>query len=679
VAGLNKNLSLKADFIGLGRVNAVSPADNPGVLVCSGNITLEADGDSSLSANTLWGTTNVWGASAPTYFNAGQVPYTARGTIQIMGDIKKTAGSDATLTLKAKNAIVMPNTSNVATSPAGSIVSTSGKLNVLMNADSDAVNAGNVVMLERSVLTTNGGTWTVGGGATPLTTPVTGIVGTTNTSPGIFLRSSTITTGGGDVNLRSQGAAASGGFGLVMNVAASTVGCVINSGAGNVTVNATGGAVSSFHGISFIGNNTGTLTSRILSSSGSISLTGTGSASGSFGINMGTLSEVSSTSGAVSMTAASDTNTMAVIINPTAPGSATISAGTSVTLVADSANLVFGTGPKSITAGSGSGIINLRHRTPVYQFLLGTIDAPGSAVGYSDDELDTLSAATVNIGDSGTSSILVSGVISPASYQTLALAQNTSFGSSSGFASDVTSATVFEKITVAGTVNISTGATFSAASTGGYVWNGTDTFTLLANDGADAITGTVAPVVLPNLLGTNSSGILRYNVGTNANDITIGAMSIIEGWRQSYFGSTENVGLSANTADGDSDGKSNLLEFAFGTIPTNLASGPGDLSYIGTLAGNGAIGANGQPTTVFEPTADNVDFRAIFVRRKDYVAAGLTYTPQFSVDLQSWQNSTAIPTVLADDGTWQIVSVPYTRSIGGRKARFFQITVSIAP
>ena len=67
------------------------------------------------------------------------------------------------------------------------------------------------------------------------------------------------------------------------------------------------------------------------------------------------------------------------------------------------------------------------------------------------------------------------------------------------------------------------------------------------------------------------------------------------------------------------------------------------------------------------------------MRRKDYIAAGLTYTPQFSVDMQTWQDSTATPTVLADDGTWEIVSVPYIRSIGGRKARFFRMSVSIAP
>jgi len=77
-----------------------------------------------------------------------------------------------------------------------------------------------------------------------------------------------------------------------------------------------------------------------------------------------------------------------------------------------------------------------------------------------------------------------------------------------------------------------------------------------------------------------------------------------------------------------------------------------------------------------ESVPNNVDFRVLFIRRKDYLAAGLTYTPQFSVDMMTWHDNGAIPTVLADDGTWQVVSVPYTRFIGGRKALFARVLVT---
>ncbi len=37
---------------------------------------------------------------------------------------------------------------------------------------------------------------------------------------------------------------------------------------------------------------------------------------------------------------------------------------------------------------------------------------------------------------------------------------------------------------------------------------------------------------------------------------------------------------------------------------------------------------------------------------------------QFSGDLSHWQNNTVTPTILADDGTNQIVSVPYPAGLG---------------
>jgi hypothetical protein len=157
-------------------------------------------------------------------------------------------------------------------------------------------------------------------------------------------------------------------------------------------------------------------------------------------------------------------------------------------------------------------------------------------------------------------------------------------------------------------------------------------------------------------------------------------LSPVEIWRLANFGNSAGSGTAQGTLeDADSDTINNLFEFAFGTDPVSNLTGAAELTYTGTLAGNGTLTLPGQPITKFEPIANNVDFRAVFVRRKDYLAAGLTYTPQFSTALSSWQDSSAVPTVLADDGTWQVVSVPYTRSIAGRKATFFRIAVDLAP
>ena len=157
-------------------------------------------------------------------------------------------------------------------------------------------------------------------------------------------------------------------------------------------------------------------------------------------------------------------------------------------------------------------------------------------------------------------------------------------------------------------------------------------------------------------------------------------LNSVETWRQINFGNPGGAGPNqGNLDDADSDSVNNLFEFAFGTNPSSNATGSAALNYTGTFAGNGTLALPGQPITQFEPVTNNVDFRTVFVRRKDYLAAGLTYTPQFSADLTVWQDSTAVPTVLADDGTWQVVSVPYPRAIAGRKARFSRILVNLAP
>ncbi|MGV3658705.1 MAG: choice-of-anchor D domain-containing protein [Prosthecobacter sp.] len=151
-----------------------------------------------------------------------------------------------------------------------------------------------------------------------------------------------------------------------------------------------------------------------------------------------------------------------------------------------------------------------------------------------------------------------------------------------------------------------------------------------------------------------------------------------QSWRQAYFGSSANAGAAADNYDADGDGVVNLLEFAFGTNPGSSASGPAALGYGGTFAGGGTVMAAGQPKVAFESAGNGVDFRAMFMRRKDHAAAGLGYTVEFSADLVTWEASTATPTVLADDGTHQAVSVPYVTFINGKKARFFRVVVGPA-
>jgi len=113
-------------------------------------------------------------------------------------------------------------------------------------------------------------------------------------------------------------------------------------------------------------------------------------------------------------------------------------------------------------------------------------------------------------------------------------------------------------------------------------------------------------------------------------------------WQVGYFGE-ENANAGPSN-DPDSDGLNNLQEPG---VPMPFASG----------------------------TAGSFTFRAVFARRKDYAAAGLSYTVEFSGDLATWRASTSTPVVLADDGEVQAVSVPYPFFVNGKKATYFRVKV----
>ena len=126
-------------------------------------------------------------------------------------------------------------------------------------------------------------------------------------------------------------------------------------------------------------------------------------------------------------------------------------------------------------------------------------------------------------------------------------------------------------------------------------------------------------------------------------------------------------------SDPDSDSHSNLLEYAFGTDPTVSNGG-----YVGY--GSGVT--PGLPIAVMNyQTSNSVDFRAVFARRKDWEAAGLIYTVQFSPDLTEWVDSNETPTTLeSGSGDIDAVYVEYPLisppAVGYEKAQFFRLNIS---
>ncbi|MEI6654986.1 MAG: autotransporter-associated beta strand repeat-containing protein [Verrucomicrobiota bacterium] len=168
-----------------------------------------------------------------------------------------------------------------------------------------------------------------------------------------------------------------------------------------------------------------------------------------------------------------------------------------------------------------------------------------------------------------------------------------------------------------------------------------------------------------------------YAIAYSSTDIKLIQTDPFTGWiaTPAYGLAVDQQGKSL---DPDGDNLTNLQEFAFGTNPA--ASSTGAIAYVA----GGAVTTVGSPVAVNVAVGGGVDYRAVFGRRKTYVADGLTYTVQFSVDMSAWTNSGDTPATLATDGTIDAVSVPYPLVIpytrggipGYEKPTFFRVAVS---
>lgn len=128
----------------------------------------------------------------------------------------------------------------------------------------------------------------------------------------------------------------------------------------------------------------------------------------------------------------------------------------------------------------------------------------------------------------------------------------------------------------------------------------------------------------------------------------------------------------------DGDLLDNILEYAFGLDPL-----VNDNSAL-TLNGLNLI-SRGVPAVYSAPAGNTLDFRAAFLRRADYVEAGLTYTVQFSGDMTHWYNAapTPLPQVEDMDGEMDLATLAYPLFIltsnGVEKAKFFRLLITFSP
>ncbi|MEM0895982.1 MAG: hypothetical protein AAGJ79_03775 [Verrucomicrobiota bacterium] len=178
------------------------------------------------------------------------------------------------------------------------------------------------------------------------------------------------------------------------------------------------------------------------------------------------------------------------------------------------------------------------------------------------------------------------------------------------------------------------GETFS-----GGVWSITDTrskvqlalLDLVFNVGGATADPTIIDVsvedgdedVSPPITGTIT---LNVNAPTNTE---------LQDWRFQFFGTTDNTGDAANTADPNNNGLSNIIEFGLGLDPTAISGGP-------LAESGGTITSLGAPIVVIDGAGAGLHTLRYTARADEGTIANLTVTPQASngdpTTISSWSD-----------------------------------------
>ena len=209
-------------------------------------------------------------------------------------------------------------------------------------------------------------------------------------------------------------------------------------------------------------------------------------------------------------------------------------------------------------------------------------------------------------------------------------------------------------------------------------WNFTRTWDFITAGVSAAIDATNISIYIDSLLQGTTNTITDQGAFTTV--ATGGKLELV--WTpvastDPYGQWAQDTGLTALNnglnQDADGDTLTNLVEYAFDTLPLDASSGPPALTYD---AGAHTLSKHGSPTVRFTTVMN-----AVFGRRQNFEAAGLTYTVLFSADLTNWEPSTYTINsgdILASDTTIDVVQVPYPATIfgGAMVPKFFRVQVT---
>ncbi|MBC6996022.1 hypothetical protein H9S92_17770, partial [Lewinella lacunae] len=406
---------------------------------------------------------------------------------------------------------------------------------------------------------------TSGGGDVEVEGQGGGDSGSGSQNAGILLANAgQITSGGnGAVSVTGTGGQGTGSdnYGLVLRDANTQ----ITSSGGAVMVTGTGGGAASFFNYGIVVGNGAVITNAGSGATATVTVIGqggdtSGAAGGNYGIHLD--GQITSNGGIVSVTGIGNDNSEAIRL--LSNGMITSGNNADIFIIADGINLIT---PGLINSGTGT--TTIRPLTAATLINLGGADvfsSSPSTLGLTDTELDQVAAGTLVLGTANSGNITISAAISrPAatnvelrsggdilfnqSFDTgggdLLLAPGTSpaavyptFGgtdataSTLSFASDLAivingttpgngTGSTYTQLTVAGVVDL-TGV--DLVLTGSPTLVGSETFTIVDNDGTDAITGVFVGLpestTIPNFLSSGLDATISY-LGGDGNDVVI--------------------------------------------------------------------------------------------------------------------------------------------------------------
>ena len=499
--------------------------------VSAGTLSITGDGNlGSGAVNLAGGTLNISGAT--TIDNA--IVLTGNSSIgnynavtlsgAISGPYSLTKTGSGTLTLSGSNSygatIVNGGTLSVASDAnlgSGSVTLGSGTTFQVTGATTidNAIDlTGNATVSTTANATLSGvisGAFTLTkAGASTLALSGTNTYGATTVSAGTLSVASDSNLGSGTLTLASGSTLSVTSAGTLDNAIALS---------GNATVDTA--ADTTLSGVISGSNNLTKTGSAVLT------LTGSNTYSGSTSINAGTLSVASDANlGAGALNLANGTTLQitgtTTIDNALAlTGLVTVNAGAAATL----SGTISGTGSLTKTGTSNLTLSGSNTNSGATTVAAGTLVVDGSTNSATTVASGATLAGSGTLG--GDVSVQSGGTLSPGNggAGTLTVNGNLTLALSSTLALDIDGATAgtgYDRVVVNGNVDVS-GATL--AVTHGYAAGNGDSYTVIVNDAADAVTGTFSGVTEGSKFNAAGNGteLTTSYVGGNGNDLTLTA------------------------------------------------------------------------------------------------------------------------------------------------------------